>query len=71
MQVVESLNANAVKSPRGSLGNKSAPGTTHGRPKGEYTTRHTLLSMYGELPQGDITLEDFESLALDRLRGSN
>ncbi|KAL6758289.1 eukaryotic and archaeal DNA primase, large subunit-domain-containing protein [Haematococcus lacustris] len=35
---------------------------------GQHSTRHTTLSMYSELPVGDISLEDFEQLALDRLR---
>ncbi|KAJ9512891.1 hypothetical protein QJQ45_029132 [Haematococcus lacustris] len=37
---------------------------------GQHSTRHTTLSMYSELPVGDISLEDFEQLALDRLRGA-
>ena len=37
--------------------------------KGESSTKHTLLSLYEKRPQGDITLEEFESLALSRLRG--
>jgi hypothetical protein len=26
--------------------------------------------MYDEAPQGDVTLEDFEAFAVDRLRGA-
>jgi len=28
------------------------------------------LTMYDEAPQGDVTLEDFEAFAVDRLRGA-
>eukprot|EP00983_Pelagomonas_calceolata_P111428 1159780-Pelagomonas_calceolata.AAC.5 len=56
------------RTPRGpSFGpDKATPGT---KGKGEHSNRHTLLTLYEERPQGDITLEEFESLALDRLRG--
>lgn len=37
--------------------------------EGPNSTKHKLLTMYSELPRGDITLEEFEKLALDRLRG--
>lgn len=43
-------------------------GTTPGG-AGKHSTKHTLLSLYAEAPAGDITLEEFEKLALDRLRG--
>ncbi len=39
------------------------------RQPGEHSTRHTLLSLYTELPAGNISIEEFEALALDRLRG--
>jgi len=48
----------------------STPGTGLTSRAGEHSTRHTLLSMYAARPEGDITLEEFESLALDRLRGA-
>eukprot|EP00955_Chlamydomonas_euryale_P108340 365842-Chlamydomonas_euryale.AAC.8 len=36
---------------------------------GEHATRHTLLSMYAQPPCEDISLDEFERLALERLRG--
>lgn len=41
------------------------------RDGGLHTNKHTLLSLYTELPTGDIPLEEFEKLALDRLRGGS
>lgn len=38
-------------------------------PAGQNATRHTILNLYTELPSGDITLEEFERLALERLKG--
>ncbi|KAG1675409.1 hypothetical protein FOA52_012328 [Chlamydomonas sp. UWO 241] len=35
---------------------------------GEHATRHTLLSMYAASPIEDISLDEFERLALERLR---
>ncbi|KAF5828854.1 eukaryotic and archaeal DNA primase, large subunit-domain-containing protein [Dunaliella salina] len=53
------------KTPRGPSFGSATPNTAKG---GERINRHTLLTLYEERPQGDITLEEFESLALDRLR---
>ncbi len=36
---------------------------------GEHATRALILSMYTDYPSEDITLEEFERLALERLRG--
>ena len=36
-----------------------------------HATRHTLLSMYASSPAEDITLDEFERLALERLRGTH
>lgn len=38
---------------------------------GENATRHTLLSMYSDSPREDISLDEFERLALERLRGAH
>ena len=35
-----------------------------------HSTRHTLLSLYSNAPSEDITLDEFERLALERLRGA-
>lgn len=37
---------------------------------GEHATRHTLLSMYATPPAEDISMDEFERLALERLRGA-
>lgn len=37
--------------------------------EGDAATRNTLLSLYGSLPSEDISIEEFERLALERLRG--
>ena len=37
--------------------------------EGDAATRNTLLSLYGSLPYEDISIEEFERLALERLRG--
>ncbi len=57
------------RTPRSGYGDVKTPGTAYGKASGEASARHTLLSLYEHRPQGDITLEEFESLALDRLRG--
>ena len=50
------------------LGTAPKPSITTGQGN-EHSTRHTILSLYAELPSEDITLEEFERLALERLRG--
>lgn len=35
-----------------------------------HSTRHTLLSLYSNAPSEDISLDEFERLALERLRGT-
>ena len=37
--------------------------------EGDAATRNTLLSLYGNLPSVDISIEEFERIALERLRG--
>jgi hypothetical protein len=36
---------------------------------GRHSGRHLALSMYSDPPSGNISIEEFEGLALDRLRG--
>jgi hypothetical protein len=52
------LAANAVGAARKSLGADVAPAKAA-----------PVLSMYSELPEGEIAIEEFERFAMDRLRG--
>ena len=41
---------------------------TTSKPQQQRSTR-SILSMYSEVPSGEIALEEFERFALDRLKG--
>ncbi len=40
-----------------------------GSEDGNHSNAHTLLSMYSNAPSEQVTLDEFERLALERLRG--
>ncbi len=45
------------------------PNRPQPEPRGENTTRHETLSLYVEYPSEGITIEEFDRLGLERLRG--
>eukprot|EP00798_Chlamydomonas_sp_ICE-L_P028042 gene28042-31144_t len=52
----------------GSTDARVGPRSTVKKEEGEHSTRRNLVTLYTELPSEDITLDEFERLALDRLR---
>ena len=49
---------------------KAAALATTSKPQQQRSSRSTL-SMYTEVPSGEIALEEFERFALDRLKGKH
>ena len=50
-------------------GQRSVKPTTPSLAEDEDTTRPSTVSLYDESPSGEITIEEFELCALDRLQG--